>query len=128
MSSHSVADARNNLSALIDRAVAGEEIVITRHGHPVAEISAPKSRPPLAPKDAEWLRARRVPRRSDGMDAGELRQADPEAAAGFLMGLLKSSIHHRRVWGIDEPLSDRALDAHVAQAVEVFLHGFAILA
>lgn len=64
----------------------------------------------------------------ESMDAGRLRQADPEAAAGFLTGLLKSSIHHRRVWNIEEPLSERALEAHVAQAVEVFLHGFAVLA
>ena len=75
MSHHSVADARNNLSALIDRAAAGEEIVITRHGNPVAEISAPRRRPPLVPTDAEWLRSRRVPRRGGSQDAGELMSA-----------------------------------------------------
>ena len=62
------------------------------------------------------------------MDAGRLRQADPEAAAAFLTGLLKSSLHHRRVWNVEAPPSERALQAHVAQAVEVFLHGFAVLA
>lgn len=62
------------------------------------------------------------------MDAGRLREADPEAAAAFLTGLLKSSLHHRRVWNVEAPPSPRALEAHVAQAVEVFLHGFAILA
>ena len=44
------------------------------------------------------------------------------------MGLLKSNVHHRRVWNVESPLSGRALEAHVAQAVEVFLHGFAVLA
>ena len=62
------------------------------------------------------------------MAAGRLREADPAAAAAFLTGLLKSSLHHRRVWNVEAPLSERALDAHVAQAVEVFLHGFCVLA
>jgi prevent-host-death family protein len=33
-----VFDAKARLSALIDRAAAGEEIVITRHGRPVAKL------------------------------------------------------------------------------------------
>lgn len=36
----SVAEAKNNLSALIERALAGEHVVITRHGHEVVEIRA----------------------------------------------------------------------------------------
>ena len=62
------------------------------------------------------------------MEAGELRPADPETAAAFLTGLLKSSLHHRRVWNVEAPMSEGSLSAHVAQAVEVFLHGFAVLA
>jgi prevent-host-death family protein len=42
MSTHSVAEAKNQLSRLIDRALAGEPVVITRHGHPVVEIRAVK--------------------------------------------------------------------------------------
>jgi prevent-host-death family protein len=38
MTSHSVAEAKNQLSRLIDRALRGEPVVITRHGHPVVEI------------------------------------------------------------------------------------------
>lgn len=34
----SVYAAKTHLSRLIDRAVAGEDIVITRHGHPVAKL------------------------------------------------------------------------------------------
>ena len=34
----SVYAAKTNLSRLIDRAMAGEEIVITRHGRPVAKL------------------------------------------------------------------------------------------
>ena len=62
------------------------------------------------------------------MDEGRLREADPAVAASFLLGLIKSNLHHRCVWNVETPLGERALDAHVAQAVEVFLHGFAILA
>ena len=65
---------------------------------------------------------------SERMSVGELRTADPEVMAAFLTGLLKSSLHHRRVWRLDAPLSTRALEAHVAQAVEVFLHGFVVRA
>lgn len=42
MSEHSVADARNNLSKLIERAEAGETIAITRHGRHVANLTPPK--------------------------------------------------------------------------------------
>lgn len=42
MSSYSVAEATNTLPRLIDRAIAGEEVVITRHGRVVAEVKAKK--------------------------------------------------------------------------------------
>ncbi len=35
---HSIVEAKNNLSALIDRAAAGEEVTITRHGRPVVRL------------------------------------------------------------------------------------------
>jgi prevent-host-death family protein len=38
MSSHTIAEAGENLAELIDRAIAGEGVVITRDGHPVAEL------------------------------------------------------------------------------------------
>jgi len=38
MSTYSVADAKANLPRLIDRAMQGEEVVITRHGKAVAEL------------------------------------------------------------------------------------------
>ena len=40
MATISVADAKAHLSELIDRAESGEQIVITRHGRPVAQLSA----------------------------------------------------------------------------------------
>ncbi|MGH3226533.1 MAG: type II toxin-antitoxin system Phd/YefM family antitoxin, partial [Streptosporangiaceae bacterium] len=44
MSRYGVAAAKSGLSKLIDRALAGEPVVITRHGHPVVEL-----RPAAAP-------------------------------------------------------------------------------
>jgi prevent-host-death family protein len=61
MSTHSVAEAKNKLSQLINRALNGEGIVITRHGQPVVElkpVQAPK-RPVMTDADFEWLRRRR---------------------------------------------------------------------
>lgn len=40
MSKHRVAEARAHLSALIDRALAGETVVITRRGKSVVELRA----------------------------------------------------------------------------------------
>jgi prevent-host-death family protein len=38
MASYSVAEAKNRLPSLIDKALGGEEVVITRHGKVVAEL------------------------------------------------------------------------------------------
>jgi prevent-host-death family protein len=35
---YSVVEAKNNLPKLINKAIAGEEVVITRHGEPVVEV------------------------------------------------------------------------------------------
>jgi prevent-host-death family protein len=40
MGQHSVTEAKSRLSDLIDRALAGETVVITRHGHPVVELKS----------------------------------------------------------------------------------------
>lgn len=61
MSNHSVAEAKNRLPELIDRALKGEEVVITRHGHPVVELRAVVSAPkPLTGEELDWLEAHRV--------------------------------------------------------------------
>lgn len=61
MSTHSVADAKNHLPRLIDQALAGDSVVITRHGRPVVELR-PVSAPPrrITKSDLDWLAARRV--------------------------------------------------------------------
>ena len=45
MSVYSVAKAKDNLSKLIDEALAGEDVVITRHGQVVAYLRSAKERP-----------------------------------------------------------------------------------
>lgn len=81
MGSHSVAEAKNKLSELIDRALRGEGVVITRHGTPVAELRPISPAPRRVTKaDIEWLRAHRVGRLSATEDAGTLvsRMRDEE--------------------------------------------------
>ena len=71
MSTHSVAHAKSHLSELIDRALEGEGVVITRHGRPVVELRPvqPRARPVTA-ADLDWLAARRI-RVRVAEDAGE---------------------------------------------------------
>lgn len=72
MGTHSIVDAKNNLSRLIDRALAGEGVVITRHGKAVVELRpVARTRGPLTPADVDWVVARRVGRRVQP-DAGTL--------------------------------------------------------
>jgi antitoxin (DNA-binding transcriptional repressor) of toxin-antitoxin stability system len=63
MPTHSVAEAKNHLSELIDRALAGEDVVITRHGRPVIEFR-PIPEPPrrVTQADLDWLATRRMQR------------------------------------------------------------------
>jgi antitoxin (DNA-binding transcriptional repressor) of toxin-antitoxin stability system len=76
MSQHSVADAETQLDALIDRALAGEGIVITRHGQPIAELKVLSDAPRrVTAADMDWLAANRVGRKLPAIDAGELVSA-----------------------------------------------------
>jgi len=66
MARYSVAEAKNNLPKLLDKALAGEEVTITRRGEPIAHIvpdlkslDAPIDAPKSA-FDVEWLRRHRV--------------------------------------------------------------------
>jgi prevent-host-death family protein len=73
MSTHSVAEAKNQLSKLIDRALKGEGVVITRRGEPVVELK-PIPAVPITPRrvteaDLEWLRARRARLPASKIDA-----------------------------------------------------------
>jgi prevent-host-death family protein len=72
MTEHSVAEAKNHLSELINRSLAGESVVITRHGHPVVELKPVRSRGrAVTSEDMDWLAAHRVDM-SSTVDAGTL--------------------------------------------------------
>lgn len=61
MASYSVAEARNSLSELIESAMAGSDVVITRHGTPVVTVRAIRPIPrPMTAADMDRLAARRV--------------------------------------------------------------------
>ena len=72
MSSHSIAETKNRLSELVARAEKGEEVVITRHGRPVAKISGVQNKEPhrITKEDVEWLRKHRVKGKIPEEDAG----------------------------------------------------------
>lgn len=71
MSSHSIAETKNRLSELVARAEKGEEVVITRHGRPVAKLSGVKQAPkPITPDAVTWLDNHRVKGKMPKEDAG----------------------------------------------------------
>lgn len=57
MATYSIAQAKDQLSRLVDEAVRGEQVTITRHGKPVAELrpATPAGRP-MTKEGIEWLR------------------------------------------------------------------------
>jgi prevent-host-death family protein len=59
MTNYSVSEANNHLPKLIDRALQGEEVVITRRGKPVVELKPTSSRPEWPVGTDEWLAERR---------------------------------------------------------------------
>jgi prevent-host-death family protein len=82
MSTYSVADAKNRLPELIDRALEGEGVVITRRGRPVVELKpVPEPARAVSPADLDWLASRRISRLSATDDAGTLvsRMRDEDA-------------------------------------------------
>jgi prevent-host-death family protein len=73
MGNHSVAEAKNKLPELIDRALKGEDVVITRHGRPVVELRPiPEPVRPVTPEALDWLAVRRVGLKDMSEDAGTL--------------------------------------------------------
>lgn len=73
MSTHSVAEAKNKLPELIDRALKGEGVVITRHGRPVVELKPiPEAARPVSSSDIDWLVSHRAGTRHAKDDAGRL--------------------------------------------------------
>lgn len=81
MRSYSIAEARNQLSKLVDRALKGESVTITRHGHAVVELKPIQPHPrAVTAVDVDWLDAHRVGKAVPKEDAGALvsRMRDEE--------------------------------------------------
>lgn len=79
MSTHSVAEAKNQLSRLIDRALKGEGIVITRRGQPIVELKPVKPPPrPVTLADLDWLWENRIPSLSEKDAATLIREMRDE--------------------------------------------------
>jgi prevent-host-death family protein len=72
VSQHTVADAKSQLSDLIDRALSGEAVVITRAGRPVVELKPiqPRTVGPITDEALDWLAAHRVCNQPAAEDAG----------------------------------------------------------
>ena len=64
MARYSVATTKDKLSALIDKALAGEEVVITRHGKPTIEFKAVAGISPSTSSKADWMERLRLLRES----------------------------------------------------------------
>ena len=80
MADYTIAEAKNQLPKLIDRAIAGEEVVITRRGKPVVTLVS-KCSPPATGIDIEWLKSVQVKPRDPDFDVMEIirkmRDEDP---------------------------------------------------
>ena len=57
------------------------------------------------------------------MEAGVLRRTDPHLTASLLVGLLKAGPHQRLMWNVATAPEDRAVEAHVDAAIDLFLRG-----
>ncbi|HZZ89090.1 MAG TPA: type II toxin-antitoxin system prevent-host-death family antitoxin [Caulobacteraceae bacterium] len=80
MAEYSVAEAKNNLPKLLDRALAGECVTITRRGKPIARIEPIDPEPQAMSIDVDWLESVRVNPRDPDLDftaiIRDLRDAD----------------------------------------------------
>jgi len=73
MGNYSVADAKAGLPRLIDKAMAGEEVIITRHGKPVAELRPATVASSMAKGDFyAWMASRRLTPKGPAMTSVEL--------------------------------------------------------
>jgi prevent-host-death family protein len=75
MSTYSIAQAKDQLSKLVDEALNGQQVIITRHGKPVVELcpATPTGRRTTT-EDIEWLRQCRENLPSfDGDTVAEIR-------------------------------------------------------
>ena len=90
----SISEAKNKLSALLDRVRAGETILILDRGTPVATLAPAHD----VPDDARLARLERagIIRRRSGQPVPVDALAPPEAPAGGYAGLVEAILEERR--------------------------------
>ncbi len=78
---YSVAEAKNTLPPLIDRALQGEAVVITRRAKPVAELKRVRRQPVASRASDAWLQSRRRARPGVSLTSVEIldRLYEPDA-------------------------------------------------
>lgn len=99
MPHYSVATTRDKLSSLIDKALAGEEVIITRHGKPTVEIRVVQQRPDSTQtREAwlEWLRERREKRPSIDIDSADLIREMRDEDADYVRDLIRATRSGRK--------------------------------
>ncbi len=73
MGTHTVAEARDRLPELIQRALNGEGVVITQNGDPVVELKPVEKRSRrVTQADVDWVKAHRAPRLAKTIDSTAL--------------------------------------------------------
>jgi prevent-host-death family protein len=65
MARYSVAEAKNNLPKLLDLALKGEEVVITRRGEPIVDLTAHRAKAEPKPIDVDWIVRHQVKPKTD---------------------------------------------------------------
>jgi prevent-host-death family protein len=73
MAIYTLAQAKNQLSKLVDEALKGAPVTITRHGKPVVHLTAAEpTQRPMTKEDWEWLARRRASRPKLSNTAAEM--------------------------------------------------------
>lgn len=81
MPKYSVATTKDKLSNLIDKALAGEEVIITRRGKPAVELRAVQEQAQTTRSQQEWmdwLKERREARPKVDITSLELKRLEEE--------------------------------------------------
>jgi prevent-host-death family protein len=88
MNTDSVAEAKDQLSELIDRALKGEGVVITRHGRPIIELK-PFDEPvrAVSAADLDCLATHQVGRTLASEDAGRLVERMRDGSECWIAGI-----------------------------------------
>jgi prevent-host-death family protein len=83
MATYTLAQAKDQLSKLVEEALSGTPVTITRHGKPAVHLFPAQPEPgPMTKADLDWLAEQRATRPYIDVDAGgfirSMRDEEPE--------------------------------------------------